>query len=53
MASDSSLRLSGGSQTNTQYRNVKVMKALPSPEEWTLVREKNMENRAPCEVRHS
>ena len=50
MASDSSLRLSAGSQTNNQYRNIKVMKNLPSPEEWTLVKEKNMEKRAPCEV---
>lgn len=52
MNSDSSLRLSCGSRRDHQHRNVRVMKALPTPEAWLLVKEGNMEKRAPCEVRN-
>ncbi len=35
------------------YKNmpqVRILKFRPAPEEWVLVRERNMEGREPCEV---
>ena len=37
--------LSGGA-----LRGVRISTNVPAPEEWTLVREANMEKREPCEV---
>lgn len=40
-----------GSQTSSRHTPVRVLKTQPPPDEWTKVKEVNMENRAPCEVR--
>ena len=41
---------SGGSGERQAANQVRIMHNAPLPEQWTLVREVNMERREPCEV---
>jgi len=41
---------SGGSAERQGGNQVRIMHNAPPPEQWTLVREVNMERREPCEV---
>ena len=41
---------SGGSGERRAANQVRIMHNAPLPEQWTLVREVNMERREPCEV---
>lgn len=41
----------GHANMNSGTVQVKIMKSLPPPDEWTMVKEMTMENRAPCEVK--
>ena len=41
---------SGGSADRRAANQVRIMHNAPPPEQWTLVREVNMERREPCEV---
>lgn len=49
--SNSSL-LSGTQDARRVASAARVVRAAPPPEQWTLVRELNMEKRDPCEVRN-